>query len=220
MQAKGRGTDDKGGSWIQVVGSLDPRLKLDLDIQWIRFTAWPGDPSLLKTQDPAIGSGKHKKGRHAKARDTLQGNPGPEPDPEYWIHGPPQIQIGKLLDLGIIPRLDPAISQILLIPLHHSAEVFIARVTGLKLYPDSPAPDQMAQGNTTHVELVTKINFNSDGDDTTDQRVASGSQGTEGNMTDHERPTPKKRARATGKQQAGQDDKKARSLASKQDKLP
>ncbi|GMF63164.1 unnamed protein product [Phytophthora fragariaefolia] len=52
------------------------------------FTAWPGDPSLLKTQDPAIGSGKHKKGRHAKARDTLQGNPGPDPDPEYWIHGP------------------------------------------------------------------------------------------------------------------------------------
>ncbi|GMF53888.1 unnamed protein product [Phytophthora fragariaefolia] len=54
-----------------------------------RFTAWPGDPSLLKTQDPAIGSGKHKKGRRAKARDTLQGNPGPDPDPQYWIHGPP-----------------------------------------------------------------------------------------------------------------------------------
>ncbi|GMF44469.1 unnamed protein product [Phytophthora fragariaefolia] len=51
--------------------------------------AWPGDPSLLKTQVPAIGSGKHKNGRHTKARDTLQGNPGPYPDPEYWIHGPP-----------------------------------------------------------------------------------------------------------------------------------
>ncbi|GMF40483.1 unnamed protein product [Phytophthora fragariaefolia] len=88
----------------------------------------------------------------------------------------------------------------------------IACVTGLKLYPDSPAPDQMAQGNATRVELVTKIDFNSDGDDTTDQRVASGSQGTEGNMTDHERPTPKKRARATGKQQAGQDDKKSAQL--------
>ncbi|GMF45959.1 unnamed protein product [Phytophthora fragariaefolia] len=100
------------------------------------------------------------------------------------------------------------------------AEVFIARVTGLKLYLDSPAPDQMAQGNATRVELVTKIDFNSGGDDTPDQRVASGSQGTEGNMTDHERPTPKKSARATEKQQTGQDDKKARSLASKQDKLP
>ncbi|GMF19645.1 unnamed protein product [Phytophthora fragariaefolia] len=71
---------------------------VDLDLIWgVRlhnidlpeFTAWPGDPSLLKTQDPAIGSGKHKKGRHAKARDTLQGNPGPNPDPAYWIHGPP-----------------------------------------------------------------------------------------------------------------------------------
>ncbi|GMF34500.1 unnamed protein product [Phytophthora fragariaefolia] len=27
-------------------------------------------------------------GRYTKARDTLQGNPGPDPDPEYWIHGP------------------------------------------------------------------------------------------------------------------------------------
>ncbi|GMF42337.1 unnamed protein product [Phytophthora fragariaefolia] len=58
---------------------------MDLDL----FSAWPGDPSLLKTQDPAIGSDKNKKGRHANARDSLQGNPGPDPDPEYWIHGPP-----------------------------------------------------------------------------------------------------------------------------------
>ncbi|GMF50278.1 unnamed protein product [Phytophthora fragariaefolia] len=63
--------------------------RLDGMIGCRMFTAWPGDPSLLKTQDPAIGSGKHKKGRHAKARDTLQVNPGPDPDPEYWIHGPP-----------------------------------------------------------------------------------------------------------------------------------
>ncbi|GMF21948.1 unnamed protein product [Phytophthora fragariaefolia] len=68
------------------------------------FTAWQGHPSLLKTQDPAIGSGKYQKGRYTKARDTLQRNPGPDPDPEYWTHGP-QIQIGKPLDLGIIPRL-------------------------------------------------------------------------------------------------------------------
>ncbi|GMF34524.1 unnamed protein product [Phytophthora fragariaefolia] len=54
-----------------------------------RFTAWPGDPSLLKTQDPAIESGKHKKGSHTEARDTLQGNTGPDPDLEYWIHVPP-----------------------------------------------------------------------------------------------------------------------------------
>ncbi|GMF16660.1 unnamed protein product [Phytophthora fragariaefolia] len=70
------------------------------------FTAWPGDSSLLKTQGPAIESGTHKKGRYAKTRDTLQGNPGPDPDPdpEYWIHDP-QIQAGKSLDLGIIPRV-------------------------------------------------------------------------------------------------------------------
>ncbi|KAJ8525239.1 hypothetical protein ON010_g15876 [Phytophthora cinnamomi] len=103
------------------------------------------------------------------------------------------------------------------------AEVFISRVTGLKLYPDSPAPDQMAQGNAARVELVTKIDLNSDGDDdsTTDQPLAATSQGTEGNVTDRDRPTPKKRARVTGKQQAGPDEnKKTRSTASKQEKLP
>ncbi|GMF18794.1 unnamed protein product [Phytophthora fragariaefolia] len=51
------------------------------------ITAWPGDPSLLKTQAPAIGSRKLEKWRHANARDTLQGNPGPDSDPEYWVHG-------------------------------------------------------------------------------------------------------------------------------------
>ncbi|GMF51079.1 unnamed protein product [Phytophthora fragariaefolia] len=53
------------------------------------FTAWSGDPSLLKTQHPATGSDKYTKGRHAKARDTIQGNSRPDPDPEYLIHGPP-----------------------------------------------------------------------------------------------------------------------------------
>ncbi|GMF50519.1 unnamed protein product [Phytophthora fragariaefolia] len=73
------------------------------------FTAWPGDPSLLKTQDPVIGSGKHKKGRHAKARDTLQGNPGPGPDPEYWIHGPPDPNRETTGSGHYTARADPAL---------------------------------------------------------------------------------------------------------------
>lgn len=102
------------------------------------------------------------------------------------------------------------------------AEVFVERVTSLKLYAISSSSAKMIQRNASRVEIVTKFDDLNSRDDTAGGDFAiPDSQSTEGNQTDHERLQTKKTARdPTTKldQENPQATKKERDMASKNTK--
>ncbi|KAL3669572.1 hypothetical protein V7S43_004957 [Phytophthora oleae] len=73
----------------------------------------------------------------------------------------------------------------------NGAEIFVERVTGLRLFED-----KMAQGNASKIEVVTRVADNSGGTPTTGSAppdpsvTVPPSQGTDEGQTDHEHLTP------------------------------
>ncbi|GMF18608.1 unnamed protein product [Phytophthora fragariaefolia] len=85
--------------WIQQSGGYTDMWWIQIQEPQIQIQATGGSGSDMGWSGSTIG--KHKKGRQAKARDTLQGNPEPDPEPEYWIHGPPdQVDVQVKEDQG------------------------------------------------------------------------------------------------------------------------